>query len=87
MEVYLVLPVSTAGCERGFSSMKRIKSDQRSRLTNTQLQRLMFLSFLGPPEDAFDADGAVQRWWVSSKRKRRPTSQAGVQELVSSEED
>ncbi|KAK1903737.1 Zinc finger protein 862 [Dissostichus eleginoides] len=40
MEIYMVLPVSTAVCERGFSTMKRVKTDCRSSLTTAQLQRL-----------------------------------------------
>ncbi|KAJ8352153.1 hypothetical protein SKAU_G00236290 [Synaphobranchus kaupii] len=27
MKVYLILPISTAVCERGFSTMKRVKTD------------------------------------------------------------
>ena len=49
MEVYLVLPMSTAVCEpmstavceRGFSAVKRIKSDWRNSLNSSQLKRQM----------------------------------------------
>ncbi|KAF3842334.1 hypothetical protein F7725_024285, partial [Dissostichus mawsoni] len=47
-EVYLVLAVNTAVCERGFSCMKRVKNDWRSCLGTEQLSRLMFSSIEGP---------------------------------------
>ncbi|KAF3840249.1 hypothetical protein F7725_018966 [Dissostichus mawsoni] len=72
MEIYMVLPVSTAVCERGFSTMKRVKTDWRSSLTTAQLQRLMFISIQGPALEDFDAASAAQRWWTSSLRRRRP---------------
>ena len=61
MEIYLVLPMSTAVCERGFSAMKRIKSDWRSSLNSAQLKRLMSVVLEGPHPDSFDADKAVER--------------------------
>ena len=27
---------------------------------------------MGPSEDSFDAEAAVQNWWVGSKRRWRP---------------
>ncbi|KAK1895239.1 Zinc finger protein 862 [Dissostichus eleginoides] len=72
IEIYMVLPVSTAVCERGFSTMKRVKTDWRSSLTTAQLQRLMFISIQGPALEDFDAASAAQRWWTSSLRRRRP---------------
>lgn len=53
--MYLVLPVSTAVCERGFSTMKWIKSDWRTSLISVQLHRLLFLSVEGPKLQDFDA--------------------------------
>ncbi|KAJ8415103.1 hypothetical protein AAFF_G00008010 [Aldrovandia affinis] len=72
MHIYMVLPVSTAVCERGFSTLKRVKTDWRSSLTTAQLQRLMFISIEGPALEDFDAASAAQRWWTSSLRRRRP---------------
>ncbi|KAF3859041.1 hypothetical protein F7725_021440 [Dissostichus mawsoni] len=60
-EVYLVLAVNTAVCERGFSCMKRVKNDWRSCLGTEQLSRLMA-----------PAAGAVEKWWTSGNRARRP---------------
>ena len=71
-EIYLAMAISTAGCARGFSCMKRIKSDWRSSLASHQLSRLMYLSLEEPSLDSFQAAPAVHRWWGSSERARRP---------------
>ena len=63
MELYLIMPISTACCERGFSCMKRIKNDWRASLKTPSLTRLMYLSLEGPHPDVFDARAAVHRWW------------------------
>ena len=52
--------------------MKRVKSDWRSALTTPSLTRLMFLTIEGPHEDSFNSKRAVQRWWRSGPRTRRP---------------
>jgi hypothetical protein len=72
MEIYLIIPVNTACCERGFSCMKRVKNDWRSSLNTLSLNRLIYLSLQGPHPDHFDARAAVYRWWSSGRRKRRP---------------
>ena len=41
VEIILILPVSTACCERGFSCVKRIKSNLRSTLTTETLDVLV----------------------------------------------
>ena len=43
VEITLVLPMSTANCERGFSAMKRIKSDWRASLTTEMLDLLLLI--------------------------------------------
>lgn len=55
--VYLVLPVSTAVCERRFSTVKHIKSGWRTSLSSVQLQRLLFLSVEGNSLN-------IHRWFV-----------------------
>jgi len=72
MEIFLLVPVNTAVCERGFSTMKRTKNDTRSCLSTCQLRKLMYTSIEGPPEDQFDAEGAVSQWWKSGESARRP---------------
>ena len=59
----LVLPLATACCERGFSTLKRIKSDWRSRLRTETLDHLMRISIDGPDLESYNADRALQHWW------------------------
>ena len=65
----LVIPISTATCERGFSAMKRIKTDLRNRLTTRVLDCLMGISIDGPDLESFDFDRAATKW--GSRRNRR----------------
>ncbi|KAJ8043554.1 hypothetical protein HOLleu_10692 [Holothuria leucospilota] len=58
----LVIPVSTADCERGFSTLKRIKTPLRNRLTEETLKCLLFISIEGPEFSEFDFDTAVDFW-------------------------
>ena len=41
IDMILTIPASTAECERGFSAMKRIKSDWRTSLCTSTLSDLM----------------------------------------------
>ena len=62
----LVIP---ATCERGFSAMKRIKTELRNRLTTKVLDCLMQISIDGPDLGSFDFERAVTKW--ASRRNRR----------------
>ena len=48
-QLFLTLPVSTADCERAFSTMKRIKTRLRSKMTNKTLNHCMRVSMEGLP--------------------------------------
>ena len=72
VEIMLVFPMSTSCCERGFSCMKRIKSDWRGSLSNSMLNCLLRISLHGPEVEDFSAEKAVEKWWQSSQRTRRP---------------
>ena len=53
----IVVPVSTAACQRGFSTQNRIKSTLRNRLYGDHLDyldNLMKISMEGPPINTFD---------------------------------
>ncbi len=56
----LILPVSSAQCERGFSVQKRIKSDIRSSLHPNTVEDLIRISVEGPPLEAFDASASSE---------------------------
>ncbi|MCO5612069.1 hypothetical protein L7F22_066331 [Adiantum nelumboides] len=69
-QALLVIPVSTACCERGFSKQNRIKDDDRSSLTLSTLDTLMFLSLSGPHEME-DVDWEkIYDIWASMKFRR-----------------
>ena len=63
------LPVSTADCERGFSTIKRIKTVPKNRLKTETLDRLIRISSEGSTTAQFDFDHAASVW--ASKRSRK----------------
>lgn len=67
--IALILPLSTADCERGFSTLKRIKTDARNRLKTDTLDKLIRLSSEGPSMSEFNFDRAATLW--SSRSNRR----------------
>ena len=72
----LVLPVSSAQCERGFSAQKRIKSDSRSSLNPKTVEDLILISVEGPPLGSYDSSVAVKKWMGEGLRARRPNFKA-----------
>lgn len=70
VEIVLCIPVSSAICERGFSTMARVKSDWRSRLDVKMLNCLMAISIQGPQE--YNPQRALEKWWHGGQRSRRP---------------
>ncbi|KAK0144423.1 Zinc finger protein 862 [Merluccius polli] len=71
VKIMLVLPISAAQCERGFSAQNRIKNSTRSSLAVSTTEDLMRISLEGPSVEEFDPTPAVDRW-LTSKRARRP---------------
>ncbi|KAL5019991.1 hypothetical protein ScPMuIL_002883 [Solemya velum] len=69
-----LFPLFNASCERSFSTMKRIKSDWRCRLTTETLDRLIGISISGPKLNQFDPKPAVRRWWLDGEKKKRPAT-------------
>ena len=77
VDLILTLPASTADCERGFSQMKLVKSDWRSRLSTTTLCDLLVVQLSSPSIEDFDPNPAVQLWHQDSIRSRRPDFMEG----------
>ena len=75
VKISLVIPVQTATLERGFSLMKRVKTDWRNRLQPHTLSQLTMIKLNGPNLDSFDAQPAISQWWKAGPRCRRPSSQ------------
>jgi len=57
-----LVPVSTAECERAFSSMNRIKTEIRNRLKTSTLDCLMRISIEGLPLAEFNFERAADIW-------------------------
>ena len=60
-EIVLVIAMSTAICERGFSALKRIKIDWRSSLGVEMLDRLMVIVLEGPSLEDNHSAGATSK--------------------------
>ena len=65
----LTIPLSTADCERAFSSMKRVKTPLRNRLKISTLDSLLRISIEGPDLEDFNFDQVLSTW--TSIRNRR----------------
>ena len=70
-QIFLCLPISTADCERAFSTMKRIKTRLRTQMTNTTLNHCMRISIEGLPLPKFDFEQSINTW---SRLKNRRIS-------------
>ena len=53
-QICLVVPVSTADCERGFSAMVRVKSKLRKQMSNKTLNYCLRILIEGPEMEHFD---------------------------------
>ena len=51
----------SADCERGFSTLGRITTKLRSRLTNSSLNSLLMISMEGPPIQKFDVKPCLEK--------------------------
>jgi hypothetical protein len=59
LEAYLVLPASSAECERGISVLKLIKTARRNYLSQATLEQLMMIKLNGLPSEEHDFDVAA----------------------------
>ena len=72
VDLLRTLPASSADAERGFSHMKMVKSDWRSRLSDRHLSDLMTIQMETAEVDQFDPSPAVKLWTNAGPRNRRP---------------
>ena len=68
IEILLLFPISNATVERGFSTMRRIKTDWRSRLNEETLNHLLRISSDGLPLSEFDPNPAVELFFSTPRR-------------------
>ena len=67
--IALILPVSTAECERCFSAMNRIKANLRNRLQTSTLCQLITISVEGMPLEHFEFEKAASIRGSMNKRR------------------
>ena len=65
----LLLPMSTVDCERGFSTLSRVKTDLRNRPSNRILNHLLTISMEGPLPADFPYDIACDIWGKMRNRR------------------
>ena len=58
----MAIPVTSATCERGFSTQNRIKTKHRNRMKTKRLDVLMRISEEGPPIDNYDFSRSAKKW-------------------------
>ncbi|XP_021370897.1 zinc finger protein 862-like isoform X2 [Mizuhopecten yessoensis] len=68
----LSLPGSSEDAERGFSRMKMVKNDWRSRLGDQNLSDLLLILLEVEPVKSFDPHAAIQLWYAEGTRAKRP---------------
>ena len=69
VDLILIMPLSTAAVERGFSAMKQIKTDWRSNLSVNTLTKLLFIILEGPDMELFNSMPVVDRWLIGRDRR------------------
>lgn len=72
IELLLTLPASSAEVERGFSQLKMLKSNLRSRLGEGLLNNLLAIKLLSCDISTFDAQLAIHLWSKQGTRAKRP---------------
>ena len=65
----LLLPMSSVDCEKGFSTLSRVKTDLRNRLNNKNLNHLLMISIEGPNPSDFPFDTACDKWAAMKNRR------------------
>jgi hypothetical protein len=70
-QVGMILFVSTACCERGFSRQILIKLKLRARMENDLLDNLIRIALVGPKRSEMDFGKAIGIWKSGVKRQRR----------------
>ncbi|XP_029628081.1 uncharacterized protein LOC115205845 [Salmo trutta] len=72
VDLLLSFPASTAECERGFNTMKQVKTDWRSNLKSDTLSDLLMVQLSSSEIREYDLIKAGMLWHQDSVRIRRP---------------
>ena len=82
-----VLAASSADCERMFSLMNKIHSDDRSSLNTETVSNIMMVMFNGPPPSLVDPEKLAaaifrSKGFRKSRASRKPTLTRGVKRMI-----
>ena len=66
---YLVLPMSSVDCERGFSVLKLVKNRLRNRLLQINLNHAMMVAIEGPEIHKFKFSSAIAEFKKGKRRR------------------
>ncbi|XP_014032318.1 zinc finger protein 862 [Salmo salar] len=72
VDLVLSFPASTAECERGFNTMKQVKTDCWSNLKSDTLSDLLIAQLSSPEIREYDPIKAWMLWHKDSVRSRKP---------------
>ena len=70
-QIALTIPMSTAWPERGFSTLKRIKTSSRNRLLSQTVNCLVNISMNGPRRLSIEESLKIAKEWKETKERRR----------------
>ena len=65
----LSLPVSNGKLERVFSTMKNIKQEKRSSMSNELLDDLLVINVKKVNVEDYKADDSIELWWKAKTRR------------------
>ncbi|XP_078404983.1 zinc finger protein 862 isoform X4 [Cetorhinus maximus] len=82
-QLLLVLPTSTAACEKSRGAFYRIRNNNRSRLSLDQLNDLLTIAVNGPPIANFEAKRALDCWFEEKSGNRYSLSPEMITRVTS----
>ena len=86
-KIALTIPMSTAWPERGFSTLKRIKTSSRNRLLTRTLNSLVNISMNGPDTLSVKESLVIAKSWQDAKERRRVNDRVNRSRIVSHSAD
>ncbi len=87
VELLFCLPMANGRVERLFSSLKVIKTDRRSCLSEDHLDHLVRITVDAPPLAQWDASAAVELWWKDKRRRQVADTRAAPKASTSRSQD
>jgi hypothetical protein len=86
IDLILTMAPSSAQAERGFSQLKLVKTNIRSRLGQSSLNNALAIKFLSADIKDYDPKNAIDHWSTCSMLTRRPNTRVKRCEQKESDE-